>query len=42
MGKFEQAGKVGLREKMSKKLIAIYPFPVKGSGTKGTGYLSQF
>ncbi|MBP2636681.1 MAG: hypothetical protein H6Q72_2588 [Firmicutes bacterium] len=31
MGKFEQAGKVGLREKVSKKLIAIYPFQVKGS-----------
>lgn len=31
MGKFEQAGKVGLREKVSKKLIAVYPFPVQGS-----------
>jgi hypothetical protein len=31
MGKFEQAGKVGLREKTSKKLLAVYPFEVKGS-----------
>ena len=31
MGKFEQAKIVGLREKESKKLLAIYPFEVKGS-----------
>ncbi|WP_094606277.1 hypothetical protein SPSIL_035340 [Sporomusa silvacetica DSM 10669] len=31
MGKFENAEKVGLRDKATKKLIAVYPFMAEGS-----------
>ncbi|MHC1759203.1 MAG: hypothetical protein AB9917_06805 [Negativicutes bacterium] len=31
MGQFENAEKIGLRDKVSKKLLAIYPFKVAGS-----------
>ena len=31
MGKFENADKIGLRDKTTKKLIAVYPFNTKGS-----------
>lgn len=31
MGNFEQAVKIGLRDKTSKKLIAVYPFKAEGS-----------
>jgi hypothetical protein len=31
MGKFENAEKIGLRDKASDKLIAIYPFKAEGS-----------
>ncbi|MEG6586299.1 hypothetical protein [Dendrosporobacter sp. 1207_IL3150] len=30
MGKFEKHVKVGLRDKQSKELIAVYPFPANG------------
>jgi hypothetical protein len=31
MGKFEKAEKIGLRDKVSKKLIDVYPFKATGS-----------
>ena len=31
MGKLENAEKVGLRDKTTKELIAVYPFQVSGS-----------
>ncbi|MBP2628477.1 MAG: hypothetical protein H6Q68_3188 [Firmicutes bacterium] len=31
MGKFESAEKIGLRDKTSKELIAVYPFKAVGS-----------
>ena len=31
MGKFENAEKIGLRDKVSKKLLAVYPEKVSGS-----------
>lgn len=30
MGKFESAKNIGLREKTTKKLIAVYPYQVEG------------
>ena len=34
MGRLENAVKVGLRDKKSKELIAVYPFPVTGGDTE--------
>lgn len=31
MGKFEQVRKIGLRDKTSQKLIAVYPFKPEGN-----------
>jgi len=31
MGKFEHAEKVGLRDNVSKKIIAVFPFKAEGS-----------
>jgi len=34
MSKFESAKKIGLRDKTSKKLIAVYPYEVEGCDAK--------